>query len=390
MALQTNYFKATYLFYITFCALLAIFPVTTDYIIQSYQLLDMVFLTPPSPLNPWVLGSVIAIFACTMVFISIRKNNTDKLEYLSISVLRYSLAFVMVIVYGYCKIVSKQFQLRFSALEMPLQDVSDFDLTWYFYGRSNAQTLLLGLLELIPGILLLWRRTTLLGALILFPVIGNVMLLDNFNDVGPHLNVFSTIFFFFDIGILLFYRNEILQLFSSAKHKLNNGFTGRTAKAFFTAVKIIFIVLIIYRFGKGFYGAAQMRTELSKSKSKCFGIFEIKSLSYNNKTYSLDSLPNYWKKLYFEKIDSRDTRLKDKNDAFVNARYSFHDNRDSITIATYTSLDEEENPIGLVMFNGTYFLSDKDSTLTLNGVRNDTLMKAVYQKLPVNGHDWWW
>jgi hypothetical protein len=42
------------------------------------------------------------------------------------------------------------------------------------------------------------------------------------------------------------------------------------------------------------------------------------------------------------------------------------------------------------MFNGTYFLSKNDSILTLNGKNNDTLINAVYKKLPIDGHDWWW
>ena len=390
MTLRQDYLKTTYLFYITFCAILSIFPVTLDYIIQTYQLLDMGFITPPSPLNPWILFAVIAFLAGLLLFTTSKKNNTDKLEYLSITTLRYSLAFVMIIVYGYCKIVSKQFQIRYSALDMPLKDVSDFDLTWYFYGRSNVLTFFLGLIEFLPGVLLLWQRTTLLGATILLPVITNIMLLDNFNDVGPHLNVFSTIFFFFDVGILLFYRHEIITLFNSSKEKLRNAFTGKSIRIIFNVFKVLFIILILYRFGKGFYGASQIRTEISKSKSKCFGTFEIKSISYNNKNYTLDSLPNYWKRLYFEKIDARDTRLLDKNNSIVNMVCVFHNNRDSITIATYKSLDDEENPIGLISFEGTYMLSDNDSILTLSGVKNDTLMKAIYKKLPINGHDWWW
>jgi hypothetical protein len=237
MLQKTSKLKIAYLFYITFFALYAIFPVLTDYVVQTYNLLDIGFLTPPSPLNAWILITIIALLSCGFIFYSVKNNHNQKLEYFSVSVLRYSLAFVMIIVYAYCKMVSKQFQIRFSALEMPLKDVSDFDLTWYFYGRSNAQTFLLGCLEFIAGTLLLSKRTTLLGALLLLPITANIMLLDNFNDVGPHLNIFSTLFFLFDVGILLFYVPDMVQLYNATKQKLGSAYNSKTKKMYFCYVK---------------------------------------------------------------------------------------------------------------------------------------------------------
>lgn len=116
----------------------------------------------------------------------------------------------------------------------------------------------------------------------------------------------------------------------------------------------------------------------------------MQSISINNKNCKLDSLSNYWKKLYFEKIDSRDTRLKDKHDSIINIFCEFHSNPDSITITSYTSLNPDENPINPVVFKGTYMLSNNNNTLTLHGLKNDTLTNAIYKKISVNGHDWWW
>ncbi len=384
-----------YLFYITFFAILAIFPVTTDYVIQTYRLFNIYFFTP-HPSNEFyfqiilIIISVSILLSFLLIYVSNRKNNTEKLEYVSIVILRYSLAFVMIIVYGYCKIVTKQFQVRFSALDTLLRNVSDFDLTWYYYGRSNVQTFILGLVELIPGILLLFRRTTFIGAILLFPVIANIILLNIFNEIEYHTLAFAIMFLFFDIGILLFYRKEIMVLFSTAKEKLTSSYFGKKSKMILLVFKILFIGLIILRFGKGFYGASKVKTEISKSKSKCFGAYEIVDVSYNDKFFHLDSLPNYWKKLYFEKIDSRNTRLRDKNDSLMNIYCVFHENRDSITIGTYKALDEEGNPTEVDEFVGTYFLSDKNDTLILSGIKNGVQMRAVYKKLPIEGYDWSW
>jgi hypothetical protein len=47
------------------------------------------------------------------------------------------------------------------------------------------------------------------------------------------------------------------------------------------------------------------------------------------------------------------------------------------------------NPLDSTVLTGTYMLTGNNS-LVLNGVMNDTLVRAVYRKLPVDGYDWRW
>jgi hypothetical protein len=51
-------------------------------------------------------------------------------------------------------------------------------LVWCFFGYSSVYGRLIGLGELVPGVLLLIPRTRLLGALILLPVTANITLMD--------------------------------------------------------------------------------------------------------------------------------------------------------------------------------------------------------------------
>ena len=382
-----------YLFYITFFAILAIFPVTTDYVTQTYLLLDIPLFAPfPSEIGKigLILGGA-CILSYLLLSYSIRKNKTDKLEYLSITIFRYSLAFVMIFIYGYAKIAYKQFELDYGAMDTLLRNVSEKDLTWYFFGKSNVQTLLYGLAEFIPCLLLLFRRTTFLGALLLLPALVGVVLVNVFNDIEYHTLLFGILFLLFDIGILLFYRKEIALVFTTTKHKFQFAFTGKITKGLFLIAKIIFIGLFVIRFCNSFYLSTQMSTAEMSASSKCFGAFQLQNITYNDKNYDLDSLPNYWNKLYFEKF-GKNRMLRDKWDNNVNMFYVFSDNnKDSIQIITYKEVDKDENPTDTTsIFIGTYMLSGNDSILTLSGNKNDTLMKAVYKKLPIDGHDWWW
>ncbi len=381
-----------YLFYLSFWSLLAVFPVMTDYVLHTYAGDVPLFAPHPTNIAGIIFYSVCSgILSLLILHFVLKKNKIEQLEYLSVCVLRYSLVFSMVIFYGYAKLVTKQFQINYLSLETPLKDVSSHQLLWYFFGKSNLQTFLYGLFEFIPGLLLLFRRTTLLGAVLLLPVLASVLLVNMFNEIeGGHTFTFSVAFLFFDIGILLFYRNEIVSLLASTKNKIANPFTGKNSKLIFRFLKFIFIGLIILKFGKGIYVATTTGTELSKVKSKCFGVYELNSISYNNIKQNLDTLKNYWKKLYFEKREYWNYKLKDKNDSIVFMHYTFYENRDSIKITTYNKFDNDQNPLDSIVFLGTYVLSDRDSLLTLEGAKNDTLINAVYKKLPLNGHDWWW
>jgi hypothetical protein len=387
MTMRTKF----YLFYITFFSILTIFPII-DYTTQTYLLLDVPLLAP----YPVETVKIVLILGCSSILayfillISIRKNMTNKLEYISISIFRFTLAFVMIFIYGYAKIAYKQFELDYSAMDTLLRNVSEKDLTWYFFGKSNVQTFLYGLFEFIPCILLLFRRTTFLGAVLLLPALSGVVLVNIFNDIEYHTLLFGIMFLLFDIGILLFYRKEIATVFISAKNKLQFAFIGKKTKLLFSIAKIIFIGLFVVRYCNRFYLATQTNTGKMFAPSKCFGAFQLQNITYNDKKYDLDGLPNYWNRLYFEKF-GKNAILRDKWENKVNMYYIFSDNKDSIQIVTYKKFDIDKNPLDTTaIFKGTYILSSNDSILTLKGIKNDTLIKAIYKKLPIDGHDWWW
>jgi hypothetical protein len=84
--------------------------------------------------------------------------------------------------------LSKVFRLQFPSLStarllQPYGESSPMGLLWTFFGYSGPYTIFAGLLELIPGLLLFFRRTTSLGALLLVVVLVNVVLTNFCYDV---------------------------------------------------------------------------------------------------------------------------------------------------------------------------------------------------------------
>ena len=91
---------------------------------------------------------------------------------------RYYVAFVL-FSYGLEKLFGNQFPGRPPEdLIQLLGNVDPKGLMWTFFGASKSYNIFGGILEITPGILLLFKRTQSLGALIAIAVLTNVLLLD--------------------------------------------------------------------------------------------------------------------------------------------------------------------------------------------------------------------
>jgi uncharacterized membrane protein YphA (DoxX/SURF4 family) len=91
---------------------------------------------------------------------------------------------VFMFLYGAAKVVKTQFpDLSPTVLELPLGTLSPNALLWTFMGASTLYTAFVGLAEMVGGLLLISRRTTLLGALVCAGVMSNVVMLNLSYDV---------------------------------------------------------------------------------------------------------------------------------------------------------------------------------------------------------------
>ncbi|HVG28165.1 MAG TPA: hypothetical protein VM864_00445 [Pyrinomonadaceae bacterium] len=97
---------------------------------------------------------------------------------------RFVASFLMVL-YRFGKLSGAQFTILASELDKPMGHVSGFWLTWYYFGYSPIYGNLIGIVQVLGGILLMFRKTTLLGSCILLPVVSNIILVDVFYGIDP-------------------------------------------------------------------------------------------------------------------------------------------------------------------------------------------------------------
>jgi hypothetical protein len=115
-----------------------------------------------------------------------RANYTQLHEGLRVYV-RFVLAVAM-IRYGAYKVIPEQFGTPFpSTLLQPIGDSSPMGLLWTFMGSSIPYVIFTGAAEMVGGLLLAARRTTLLGALVCIGVLSNVVMLNFSYDVPVKL-----------------------------------------------------------------------------------------------------------------------------------------------------------------------------------------------------------
>jgi hypothetical protein len=93
--------------------------------------------------------------------------------------LRYAVAFDLSLI-GWQKVFKLQFFVPLGMLDLPFSTFSGEDLTWAYFGHSYPYRCLIGALQIGGGLLLLFRRTRLLGVLTLLPVLVNIVLVDYF------------------------------------------------------------------------------------------------------------------------------------------------------------------------------------------------------------------
>jgi hypothetical protein len=116
--------------------------------------------------------------------------------------------------YGWGKMTGGQFGLYDPAvLEKPLKEIGKFQLAWYLFSLDKSFNIIVGLFQIIGAILIVINRTTLIGALWLLPVLGQIFLVDlafTTDMFGPALPVRLAGMIIADLFILYYYKDRMI------------------------------------------------------------------------------------------------------------------------------------------------------------------------------------
>jgi hypothetical protein len=126
--------------------------------------------------------------------------------------LRYLSAFLLLL-YASGKLLGRQFSVAPELALRPVGSLSGYQLTWYYYSYSHVYAILLGLIQLAGAALLLFRKTALLGAALLLPVMTNILLINLFFFIAWGAVCTSALIFVSMLGVLWHDRQALFGVF---------------------------------------------------------------------------------------------------------------------------------------------------------------------------------
>jgi hypothetical protein len=334
------------------------------------------------------LGLIVLISLGVSIFITrkYRKENQPlMIDYLNVGTQRYILGIFMVF-YGVPKLLGNFFDYQLSALDSKMADVSEFELAWYFYGKNRWQELFSGIMEFIPGLLLLRRRTYYIAALILLPVTTQVFLLNFFFRIGGITLPAATILLACNLYIIYSQKAKIISFFKSLHFDFSvQGKTLAVIKRLRGIAILLIGLILISRISPLFFRSAN-----STTYQRLVGMYTLQEMKKNNRVFlpANDSL--YYKDLYIEKQDRWNIlrRYNNKTDAFL---LHIHTGNDSV--ALYVNKggigDDPDIIDSLTVLKGTYKLDG--NTLVIKGIQlKDTLELAYKRQDNIRPKEWFW
>lgn len=298
------------------------------------------------------LFSALAIVAAVIWTVSDRKRRSyDLLLYWLMVYVRYYLAFTM-LSYGFYKIIKTQFPFPFHSLTETYGDSSPMGLLWNFMGYSPAFNMFTGLAEAIGGFLLLYRKTTTLGALWLIAVLANVVAMNFCFDVPVKLYSSNLLLMAIFITVPDIYR--LINFFFRNKPvpavNMQPVFYKRWMKISWMAVKVLLIGTVLYTTVSGVLKGYNQYGDEAIQKKPFFGIYRVEKFVKNDTVLlPLATDSSQWKAVNI--IYSNYAIIKMMNDSSkwynfitdtLKKTINFYSNRDTLhkSLLTYTKPDD--------------------------------------------------
>ena len=309
---------------------------------------------------------VAAIVGSVVWTIVDKRKNYNTAYYWLLVLVRYYVA-MQALFYGIIKLFVQQMIFPpLSALATPLGDLLPMRLSWYFIGYSAPYQFFSGSVEFIAGLLLLFRRTSTLGAFIAASVFFNVMMLNLCYDIPVKL--FSIHLFLFSIFLLLGDVKRLLNFFilnKPVQPALRYTLPKKWMRLSQIGLKVAFFVLFL---AMPLFQIATASTKRMSPKKLTTGIFTVDQFKGN----VADSLR--WKDIVFEADNSGSIQTADTLFRQRYRRGYFSYTFDSIK---HTIAFKKFAVDTTALFTMQYVMPDTNHIVLQGKVRNDSIVVAL-------------
>ncbi|WP_146190973.1 DoxX family protein [Sphingobacterium athyrii] len=303
-----------------------------------------------------------------------KRPNYETLYYWLTTAIRYYIA-LMLINYGVFKVMHLQMRPpSLVQLMQPLGEYTPMGLAWTFIGFSKGYNILIGIAEILSG-LLLFRKMVVLGALVTIVTSINIMSINYFYDVP--VKMVSTALFLLSLFLLLPFVQTLFSIFIKGRPaQLTTIQQPRFNKAWKRKGLVIVKILLLTVFGVqqviGIFKTLEQMNAYYK-KSPLYGIYHFEKNDENIKT-----IPKEWRQIIFQ---------HDNDHAFVR---DIDYNPQTLPI----SIDSQKHKLTLNSYQYDYAIDQNGNILLTKTVENSMekikLIKQDPKQLELKKHSFHW
>lgn len=305
-----------------------------------------------------------------------QRHDYKRLLYWLSTVLRYFVGITM-LSYGFYKVIKLQFPFPSPAVLMePYGASSPMRLAWNFFGYSTGYNLFTGIAELSCGMLLFFRRTSTLGAVITLIVAGNIMAINYSFDVPVKL--FSTTLVMMSLFLIMkdiarftnfFFFNKTAAPADTTPYRFRKKWKNITLIVLKWALIAYTIILDVTQS----VSLAATYGDTGK-KPPLYGLYDVKTFVMNKDTLQpLNTATKRWSKLASTYRDGI-VVVKFMNDSTKNFNINVDTVKKQITMSMVTDTVNK--------YHFAYTVPKKDS-LVIKGTYQKDSLKMTFHKLDV-------
>lgn len=303
------------------------------------------------------------------------RKSYNKAFYWFLVVLRIFVILAMFL-YGFVKVFQIQFQpASFVKLLQPLGEFSPMGLAWQYMGYSKGFGMFAGVMEILGGVLLIWRRTATLGAFIIIGVMSQVAMMNMMFDIpvklfSIHLILMSLVIFMTD------YKRFIAVFIKNKRTEAYDFYHPFTSKSYHKTISIIKKVLLptilIAGCILGYLG--QINISDINHRPTLYGIWKTETFIKNNDTIRpLITDAFRWRYLLIERKDK--AVVKTMTDKLV--KYTFITDTTQNKISLYSEFSIKDS------LNFAY-TSPHTNLLKLKGKLENDSISITFKKMDLN------
>lgn len=189
-------------------------------------------------------------------------------------------------IYGLNKVFKWQFYLPEPNTLFTSVGETHLDLLfWSVIGASYPYTLFSGIIEILPACLLLFKRTRLVGAIIAFAVMVNVVMINFSFDIS--VKVFSLFLLLLSFVLILPYLKKLSQFFIHQRlvdlKKWEPEYLSTKKKNLYTTAKAVVVVVLLFEVLSPYYKSSNYNDDYTE-RPLLHGAYETHRMIVNGDT----------------------------------------------------------------------------------------------------------